>query len=128
MAVGRGIRDFVKRFRRNRLEAALRAELTPADMRALDALTKEKQLAVVGMLSAYLQVRQGVEEAEVMRMVAEFIPDLHDSRGMAPGAVHNAYTTVIFHLLDELAAARHEPVEQTWQRVAAELTRRASSP
>ncbi|WP_449061431.1 hypothetical protein [Planomonospora algeriensis] len=89
-------------------------------MRDLAALTREKRLAVVGLISAYVHAAEMGEEA-VARAVGGFLPSVDDRSDSGAAAVQNAYMGVIAHLLGELARERGEPVERVWQRVAMEL-------
>ncbi|GAA3441416.1 hypothetical protein [Planomonospora venezuelensis] len=88
--------------------------------RDLAALTREKQLAVVGLISAYIHSPDMGEDL-VADLVAEFLPTVDDRSDSGAAAVQNAYMNVIAHLLGELAHERGEPAERVWQRAAVEL-------
>ncbi|GIH78924.1 hypothetical protein [Planobispora longispora] len=92
----------------------------PEAARGLAALTREKQLAVVGLISAYLH-SPDMDEDLVADVVAEFLPTVDDRSDRGAAAVQNAYMNVIAYLLGELARERGEPVGQVWRRAAVEL-------
>lgn len=117
--------EWFQRLRTARARAALLEDPNPDETRALAKLTHEKQLAIVGLFSAYVQNRPD-NRTETADLIAEFVPDMSDPTDLGAAAVHVAYTRVIFHLLRELARASGESVDQVWSRVAVELTRQAS--
>ncbi|GGS95912.1 hypothetical protein GCM10010156_62660 [Planobispora rosea] len=92
----------------------------PEAARDLAALTREKRLAVVGLISAYIH-SPDMDEDLVADVVAEFLPTVDDRSDSGVAAVQNAYMNVIAHLLGELARERGEPVGQVWRRTAVEL-------
>jgi hypothetical protein len=108
------------------IEAEINKPGDTAEMAAIDKLAKEKQLAVVGMMSAFLQVTPNTDERDTLRTMAPFISELSDQRNLHHGAVQHAFFNVAIHLVKELAAARGETVQETWRKVAADLMREAS--
>ncbi|MBG0832616.1 hypothetical protein HS041_33505 [Planomonospora sp. ID67723] len=101
-------------------ETGPRRDPGPRAARDLAALTREKQLAVIGLISAYIQ-SPDLGEDTVADMVGGFLPSVDDRSDSGAAAVQNAYLGVIAHLLGELAHERGEPAERVWQRAAVEL-------
>ena len=100
---------------------------TPEEQAEFDAMARDKQLALVGMISVLAHIKPDSDPDEASRMVDTFIPDLvRPVLGMGPGALGKANLNVIMHLLRALAEERGEPIDITWQREAMELTREAS--
>lgn len=123
MSLSRDIKDQLQRLRETNSRAEVERSLEE-EMAADAVLADEKQLAIIAIHTALLEIAKDADDQEALNVIATIAPDLFNSSEPHRVAVYAAYARITLHLIRQLARARGETFMAAWRREATELVRK----